>query len=391
MNVGFWLGITAVASASALVLYYILTNRRKYRPYYLQKAPRTDLREPADKSFSVYLIGDAGAPNLNGQDPVLTLLKSKLDKESSRSAVFFLGDNVYPHGIPPATAPDHHIAEERLTRQLEAIKDFAGKKVMISGNHDWNKGREGGLEFVLRQQTFVDAFFHSENIYLPRNGCPGPVEINLNEYLTAVVINSQWWVQNGVRPEGKKDGCEAVSEHDFFLLLNKALLRNRGKHILVIAHHPLYSNSFHGGHFHLKQHLFPLTALNKKMYVPVPGLGSIYPIFRKYIGSKEDMAHPRYKNYRTRLLKMIRLYPNLVYAAGHDHNLQYIRKGKQHYLVSGAGSKTAYVKKGGTGVGFTHAHKGFMKIEYRKNAAWLEIWEPADSEKGILAFSTRLF
>jgi hypothetical protein len=154
----------------------------------------------------------------------------------------------------------------------------------------------------------------------------------------------------------------------------------------------MYSKAYHGGKFGLKQHLFPLTDVNKKMYVPLPLIGSIYPIYRKYIGSAEDMSHPKYKNLRRRLIDIFRKYDHLVYAAGHDHNLQYIKKHNQHYIVSGAGSKTTYVQKG-RGAYFTHTHKGFFRLDYYVDGdLWLEAWEPGETAlPGKLMYRKELF
>ena len=48
--------------------------------------------------YSVFLVGDAGEP---GKNPVLDLLKTELEKVGDRGSVIFLGDNIYPQGMPP--------------------------------------------------------------------------------------------------------------------------------------------------------------------------------------------------------------------------------------------------------------------------------------------------
>jgi hypothetical protein len=92
------------------------------------------------------------------------------------------------------------------------------------------------------------------------------------------------------------------------------------------------------------------------------------------------MSHPRYRRMRRRLLQVLRQFPGLVYAAGHDHNLQYFLRRDVHYLVSGSGSKTSYVEPGGKAT-FVHEHKGFFVLDYYANGElWLEAWEPADAQ-----------
>ncbi|HEX8546281.1 MAG TPA: metallophosphoesterase [Cytophagaceae bacterium] len=375
------------------VIYYV-SNRKKRKIAFYNK---TDLnwievtpREQQKKTYSVFLIGDAGAPSLLKQEPTLKILQNQLEQVDENSAVFFLGDNIYPTGFPLTSDPEHETAEKRLVEQLKITKNFKGRVCMISGNHDWNKGRAGGFQAMMRQQAYVDGYFGKKDVYLPRNGCPDPVEIQATPFLTFVVLNTQWWVHTSTKPIGKSGGCSINNEQEFFVELTKILERNKDKTIVVIGHHPMYSKAMHGGKFDMKQHLFPLTEVNKKMYIPLPIAGSIYPIYRKYIGSREDMAHPRYRNLRKRLIAIFEKYDGLIYAAGHDHNLQYIKKHNQHYIVSGAGCKVTYVQKG-SGAYFTHAHKGFFRLDYYDNGdLWLEVWEPDELGEASLVYRKEL-
>jgi calcineurin-like phosphoesterase family protein len=389
--VEFWLiGLLALI---ALIIYYV-ANSKKRRTAFYQKdnkgwriiKPRTEQRI----SYTIFLIGDAGAGSLMKTEPNFVILRDQLLKAGANSAIYFLGDNVYPYGLPEPTHPLHREGERRLLEQLKILKDFKGRICFISGNHDWNKGRRGGYKAMMRQQAYIEAYFGREDVYLPRNGCPGPEEVKLSDEITAVVINTQWWVHSGKRPEGKEDGCKVDNEHEFFVELERMLEKNRDKKIIVIGHHPVYSQAYHGGHFNMKQHLFPLTEVGHKLYIPFPLLGSIYPMYRKYIGSREDMAHPKYKSMRKRLIGIFSKYDNLIYAAGHDHNLQYLRENKQHYIISGAGCKVNYVKHG-KGAQFTHAHKGFFRLDYFTNGdIWLEAWEPGEQGEAVLAFRKEL-
>ena len=116
---------------------------------------------------------------------------------------------------------------------------------------------------------------------------------------------------------------------------------------------------------------------------------SFYPLYRRYIGAREDMSHPRYRVLRRSLLRIFRKYNNLIYAAGHDHNLQYFHYRQNHYIVSGAGSKTAYVKKGGRAT-FTHEHTGFFVLDFYPSETWLRVLEPSLSEGESEIFRTKI-
>jgi hypothetical protein len=372
-----------------VIVYYVSNRKKRKTPFYHTRDKNWENLSPRGGqkiNFSVFLIGDAGAPSLNHPEPNFEILKKQLAEARENSAVFFLGDNVYPRGLPPLLHPLREQGEKRLLKQLDMLKNYPGKVCFISGNHDWNRGHAGGLEAVLRQQLYIENHLARQDVYYPRNGCPGPSELILNDEITAIVINTQWWVHNGRKPLGKKNGCTVNSENEFFLELEKLLEKNKNKKLLIIGHHPMYSRAYHGGNFNLKQHLFPLTEVKRHLYVPLPVLGSLYPMYRKYIGSREDMAHPRYKKMRKRLINLFSKYEDLIYAAGHDHNLQYIREHKQHYIVSGAGCKIAYVQHG-HGALFTHAHIGFFRLDYYSNGdVWMEVWEPDKKGAGVIAY-----
>jgi len=128
----------------------------------------------------------------------------------------------------------------------------------------------------------------------------------------------------------------------------------------------------------------------KRAYVPLPLIGSLLPLYRKLVGAEEDMAHPRYRKMRRRLLRVLRQFPNIVYAAGHDHNLQYFERHGGHYLVSGAGSKTAFVQKGGSAT-FVHEHTGFFSLDFYANGeTWLRTLEPSTAPDAPEVFRQRL-
>lgn len=312
--------------------------------------------------YEVLLIGDSGNIKRNQPDELLELMKVHLPINHP-SSVIFLGDNVYPKGLPAENDLLRKDAEAVLNNHHQALKDYDGKIIFISGNHDWNKGKDDGLAYVLRQQNYVNQLFGSDETFVPANGCPGPKEINVSDQLTIVAINTQWWVQKGDKPLGEKNGCGIESEEEFFTRLDEILDRNQFKRILIIGHYPIYSDSLHGGHYKLKHHLFPLTIYKKRAYLPLPGVGSLLPLYRKYFGAKEDLSHPRFRVLRKRLKQIFRKYSGLIYAAGHEHNLQFIEKYQNNFIVSGSASKSTYVLDSKHSR-FAISAKGFFKLKF---------------------------
>lgn len=313
----------------------------------------------------VILIGDTGEPELKETDHVFHALKSSLPK-GENNFLIFLGDNIYPVGMPAEGHPNRKTAELKLQKTFEIFKDYKGKVIFLSGNHDWNKGRIDGLEYVLRQEEYIKKSTGREDIFLPAGGCPGPHYIDAGNHLGIIIINTQWWMHKGTRPIGKAFGCKAESEDDFFIKLEDYIKLNKHKRILVAGHLPVESYGMHGGKYELKHHIFPLTIYYKRGYIPLPFLGSALPAYRKYIGAKEDMAYPRYRRFIKKLREIFERYPGIIYASGHEHNLQLIKKHQVNYVVSGGGSRTKYVVKGRNAI-YAKPANGFAKLRFYEN------------------------
>ena len=343
-----------------------------------------------NKPYEVFLIGDTGSIARSKPDPVMETLCAHLNPDQE-SVVIFLGDNIYPRGLPDKDHILRSDAESALKAHKTALENYHGKVVFISGNHDWNKGRKDGYEYVLRQEKYLEKLF-GKNVMLPANGCPGPTEININDKLTLVLINTQWWLQPGFRPIGKQCGCRVSSEEEFFEHLIKILDNNKGKHIIVAGHAPVYSYAIHGGKYKLSHHIFPLTIYHKKAYIPLPGLGSLLPLYRSIFGAKEDIAHPRYRHLRHKLKDIFKNYPGLIYAAGHEHNLQHIVKNQNHFIISGAGSKLKYVLSDGKNLRFGKKALGFFKLRFETNGqAYMSAWIiDSNHKRGKLVYEHQL-
>jgi len=344
------------------------------------------LATKGNKAFEVFLIGDTGNVQRYGYDPVLDTLKAHFDKEQ-HSAVIFLGDNVYPRGLPDYGHALRKDAEDALIAHQKALSDYHGKVLFISGNHDWDKGREDGFNYIIRQEKYLQKLF-GYNVMYPTGGCPGPTEISINHQLTIILINTQWWLQPGYRPIGKDCGCRVESEEDFFKTLTEIIEKNKGKRILIAGHAPIYSYAIHGGRYKLRHHIFPFTVYHRKAYVPLPLVGSILPIYRKYFGAKEDIAHPRYRHLRHRLIDIFKNHTGIIYAAGHEHNLQHISREHNHFIISGAGSKLKYVLREGKNLKFGMKAKGFFKLRVETDGnAKIEAWViDSHSKKGRLVY-----
>jgi len=340
---------------------------------------------------AIYLIGDAGEPDFS-KPAALQILHNHLKAETDPSSVIFLGDNSYMRGLAKEDSPSRTESEANIQAQLNILQNFSGGVYFIPGNHDWDRWSKNGWESVKREEKFIEDKLQRGNTFLPDGGCPGPVEIQLGDNVVLIIIDTQWWLHQWEKPYGKKDSCDVHDENDFVIKLTEMIQENSDKQIIVAGHHPLYTNGPHGGHFRVKDHLFPLTTINKNLYLPLPGLGSIYPIYRAYISHGQDLGHPKYQLLKERLTTAFVQHDNLVYAAGHEHNLQYFNVNRNHHIVSGSGSKARYAARG-RGADFTYQKQGFSKLLYMSSGeVWMEFWVVTDSlnDSGILAFRKKL-
>ncbi|WP_207424753.1 BamA/TamA family outer membrane protein [Desertivirga brevis] len=378
------------------------------KPYYAKNQSKWEEVSPPDSlklKYSVFLIGDAGKPNENRQEPVLKLLQKQLydstrtklsavDTNYSRpeDIIIFLGDNIYETGLPEPDASDRKEKERRIIEQMKVVKNFRGKKIFIPGNHDWNEMRPGGLAAVNREEAFVEAYLNDGDTFIPTNGCPGPVELQVNKDLVMILIDSEWWLHKYEKPIAPDNGCTAGSRLEVIEQIKDIIVRNKGKNILLAQHHPLFTNGTHGGFFTLKDYIFPLTLIRDRAYIPLPIIGSIYPLMRKYGVSPQDLSNKEYQQLKRGLLAILADEPNVVMATGHEHALQLNKYENLNHIVSGAGSKSSALVKG-NGASFAHGHKGFARLNYYDNGqCWVEFWEPeGDGSTGKLIFRTPLY
>ncbi|MEO1434472.1 MAG: metallophosphoesterase, partial [Bacteroidota bacterium] len=370
------------------------------RPYYEQSVKNWQNKSVDTSSpvvHTIYLIGDAGEPELDPLEPALASLQTHLEASDEHSTVVFLGDNIYPVGLPVhdpeegEKSEERLIAEAKLKAQLDILKDFKGQPFFIAGNHDWNKSKSGGLERVIAQSEFVNAYLDNPNSFVPAAGCPGPVEVSLTDQLTLLLIDSEWFVFDWEKEPDMNSDCEILTREAFIGAFRAAVERHQDKDIIVAMHHPLYTQGSHGGYYRFKDHLFPLTAANDKLWIPLPVLGSIYPIYRQTGGVAEDVSHPKYQELKQGLLNAVADKKNVIFAAGHEHSLAYYNQHDHHFIVSGAGCKSSPVRKGKKAV-FAHAATGYAKVEYHQDGTmWMEFWEPLDGKiEGQMVFRHKL-
>jgi hypothetical protein len=286
---------------------------------------------------SLYLIGDTGAPDPKGE-PLLQALSRELGSGGGHKVVVFLGDNVYPRGLPPRGRPDRAEAERRLAAQVEVVTAAGATGYFVLGNHDWAKHGKEGWDAARRQEAFVDSAGGARASLRPGGGCPGPSVVDLGPRVRLILLDTQWWLHGGPKPRHPSSNCPTDAEPEIVDSLRAAVLEAEGRLVVVAAHHPLASGGVHGGYFGLKDHLFPLRLVVPWLWLPLPLIGSLYPAARQHGFSSQDLGSPAYQRLIAGFRRAFDGAQPALYAAGHEHNLQVIAGGPARLeLVSGGG------------------------------------------------------
>ncbi|WP_418263454.1 metallophosphoesterase [Flavobacterium faecale] len=309
-------------------------------------------------AHTFYLIGDAGNTTEEKTKSILVALSEKLKTADKNSTLLFLGDNVYPKGIPDKKSnPKYQAAKEKLLNQLEITKNFKGQTIFIPGNHDWYSGIKG----LKKQEDLVQEYLNYKKAFSPRKGCAID-DTNINDKLLLVTIDSQWFLEDWDKTPTINEDCDIKTRQAFFDELESLLNKNKDKTIVIAIHHPLMTNGSHGGQFSWKKQLFPL-----EQKIPLPVLGSLANLIRKTSGaSPQDIQNKQYSKLVNRIKTLIQGQDNIVVVSGHDHNLQYIEHNNIKQIISGAGSKEE-AAKAVFPKDFSYGQKGFAVLNIYEN------------------------
>ena len=277
----------------------------------LQRADPASTPAPLAIEQRLILIGDAGTLESAG---VLRVMADSVRNLADITTVVFLGDNVYPDGVPSDTASDRSYSEEVLRQQVVAGTTEGATAIFVAGNHDWKHGLPG----IIAQAELVSQFGGPQARFVPQTpGCPGPESVALGERVLLVVLDTEWMLMDD-KPAG---ACAEGTNEEVLQDLEDMLASSGSRDVVIAAHHPLRTKGTHGGKC---------------------GVLCLRQLWRSIVGDEQDMRHARNREMRNGIADAIRSVRPIVYAGGHDHSMQVFEgaEGSEavFFLVSGRGA-----------------------------------------------------
>ena len=322
---------------------------------------------PEEIETTLFLIGDAGEPDPRQVGAPLDSLVVQAAEAPERTIIVFLGDNVYPAGIPAEGAAEWADARRRLEAQVKAIPPGV-RGIFVPGNHDWANAEAFGLYSVRLEEQMIKSLAQGRNVrVLPGNGCPGPATLDIGR-LRLVALDTQWWLHSFIVRDDKSTCSTGTVGSVTAALREQVRPEGTNRVVFVAAHHPLMTGGIHGG------------------YCGVTGP------FRRFGGNSQDIMSSANRVMRDSLRSAFFGHPPLAYVAGHDHNLQVLRGGLNvdYLLVSGAGAaaKTECAVRMRESYYVSQHRPGFMRVDIlRGKGVLLRVYRYPGVGPSALAYS----
>lgn len=362
---------------TALIVVALIINAcATYKPQYIDEKDKANVFPDKEVDKTFYLVGDAGLSPPNGMSQGLTAFNKYIsDKDTKGDFTLYLGDNIYPAGLPVKEMKYRGEAENMLNAQITAVKDFKGQTIFLPGNHEWYSG---GVTGVRLEEEYIEEFL-GEDSFFPQNGCPLE-SIDVSETIQLIIIDTQWYLENWDFHPTINDGCEIKTRERLMLELEGEIKKAQGKTVVFAMHHPMYTNGVHGGQFSLKKHLYPV-----QKNIPVPIFSSLLTQVRTQGGvSIQDRYNELYNDLMNRLETLATENGNIVFVSGHEHTLQYIDTGTIKQIVSGSGSKGSFANLFDHGV-FSYGLQGFAVLTvFKDGSSWVQYFGSENNEPSLL-------
>jgi hypothetical protein len=305
-------------------------------------------------------VGNAGDV-VQKDSSYLSIIRNTITFDSN-TIVVYLGNYT--------TAPNDTIS---LRAEADIIKNTEAKAFFIPGYEEWARGKETGYNAVLSQQKFLSGLNNEKVKQYPADACVGIEDLELNNDVSLLILSSQWWLHERSKP-GLESDCKFRTKEEVLSEVEDIILDKWDKMVLMLTYHPMKSTGVHSGRFGIKQHIFPLTDIRplRSFYLPLPVIGSLYPVTRNIITTNQDMKNTAYRSltdrgiaYMPGLKKAFEDNPHTLFISGQEQSMQLLTEGELHFVVSGATKGGGRVRDT-RDIKFATSDKGFSVVEVLK-------------------------
>ncbi|WP_026463416.1 BamA/TamA family outer membrane protein [Adhaeribacter aquaticus] len=277
-------------------------------------------------SYTLFLVGDTGEPQA-GINQSLKALQSQLNKASQASQLILLGNPFYPKVLPKKDDLERTNGENKLKPQLDLIKNFAGKTILIPGDYG-KKNKDERLH--RRQENFIADYLENDKLVQPDHSCPGPVEMHINDDILLLILDTKYLLPNN-QPPAEGSGCEITRPSQVLAQIDDILRAYPEKHVVLATH--------------------------------------ISP----------DMNGLEYRYLQRSLAMYLASHPGLVMVQSNGAALSHSFADSLHYVSAGTMASRAKFAANVKTL-FTNPASGFAKINfYSSGEAWLEFWTATNS------------
>lgn len=323
--------------------------------------PQSNISEAAEQDdavYTFYIAGGIGNIDEKSNPEVQKLLESYLEKASEKSTLLLTGN----YTKPKATKKEN---EEILKRGLEIINDFKGKTIFVPGSYEWESKNTKNIEWV--EDYLKDNEIKNVKVE-PNNVCPLEYK-EINDDLAIIYVDSNWYTSNWDRVEGINEKCTDINTKKRFVEELEGYIKDsRGKNLVIVMQHPIYSNGRYAGKQTFLQSITPLPIVGT--FVNEAGHLSSF--------NKQQLYSYRYNYLITTVSALAQENHRVTIVSGHEKSLQYLSGGNINQIISGSmGSADATKLSKGTitNIGgslkyegnFTYGKEGFAILKYYKD------------------------
>lgn len=324
-----------------------------YKPQ--SKIPLIEEKSSKKPIHTFFVAGGLGTAESDANPELQKLLKSYLEKADKESTLLYTGDYI------PKKA-DENTREAYINAQINIAKDFKGKTVFVPGHHEWSSNNTKEIEWV--EDYLKDSNIENFEVQ-PTNVCPLEY-VEINETLDVLYVDSNWFSINWDHVEGMNKKCTDINTKRRFNEEFEGYIKDsRGKNLLVVMHHPIYSNGKYAGNQTFLESITPLPIIGNIIH-EVNDLGGF---------SKQRPNSHRYNYHRTTASSLAQDNDRVTIVSGHEESLQYLASDNIRQIISGSmGSRTgtkmskATIANIGGSVDFdgkfTYGENGFAIINY---------------------------